>query len=144
MHRLRLLLVLLATTCNLLPSRPCRGEEGPPDADYPHTAVLYGRVVDEHDKPLKGVRVWPHSFQGKLAPLPRDFGEILVRYSTTTDDKGEFFLSLKFAGDQLGVRGIQVTGRGYVQVWDNRLYRLSPDGKRRIAYTLKPGEVLAG
>lgn len=151
MRRMCLLLLLLSMSCNVLSSRLCRGDDEAPDRDYPHTAILYGHIVDEQNKPLEGVRVWPHSFGGELAVpdpdsiAPKKIGdELRALFSTTTNRYGDFCLSLRFAGDQLKVQNIELTKRGFVHVLDKREYHLAPDGHCRIDYTLTPGEVLAG
>jgi hypothetical protein len=114
------------------------------NVDYPNTAHLRGRVVDERGKPLKGVRVWPHEFHGKLAPSKPTLAEILADVSGVTDEDGKFSIPLHFAGEQLAVANIQVTGRGYVQVMDGLKYRMKAGGEAVADYQLQPGEVLSG
>jgi hypothetical protein len=139
------LLLTAAVLVQPLAGVPVRAENAPADnRDYPNTAHFRGRVVDEQGKPLTGVRVWPHSFHGKLAPPKGTLAGTFADVTGVTDEDGKFSIPLHFAGEQLAVEDIQVTGRGYVQVMDGLKYRMTAAGAAVVDYKLQPGEVLAG
>lgn len=106
MHCSKVLLVIVS----LLPPVAHRavGADGAPtaNADFPNTAHFRGRVVDEQGKPLKGVKVWPHEFHGKLAPPRGTLAETFAEVTGVTDENGRFSIPLHFAGGQLAVSKI--------------------------------------
>jgi hypothetical protein len=134
------LVLLLAIDHGLAQAQPA----DPQHAEFPHTANIRGRVVDEQGNPVAGARVMLSGIKGNVPPVD-SYTEVLKSYSTQTNERGEFRLPVRFTGDQpLRLNRIWVDARGYARVQDTRERQFQPGEESSIEYVIQPGEVLAG